>query len=184
MKKCLVTGDNFPQFTYHPNPFFTSSIILDKNKKCICCGKVTGYIYTGAVYSIDDLSDSLCPWCIANGAAHEKFDAKFISYIGGSLLNKSVEEELLYRTPAYSPWQSVYWHICCNEPAEYWGTVDSYDILKNQWGSGIVSLRENMKNLSDEDFDFYIKSLSPDGLAAYIFRCKVCREVFIHTDCD
>jgi uncharacterized protein CbrC (UPF0167 family) len=69
---------SLPDFRYHPDPIRSGSIVLSE-ERCRCCRKARGYIYTGPVYSEEDgLDDQLCPWCIADGAAHRKFDATFI----------------------------------------------------------------------------------------------------------
>ena len=49
---------------------------------CVCCGERRGYIYAGPVYSERELSDSLCPWCIADGSAHSRFGAEFTDAAG------------------------------------------------------------------------------------------------------
>ena len=37
-----------------------------------------GFIHTGpACGSDDDLRGEICPWCLADGAVHKKFDAEF-----------------------------------------------------------------------------------------------------------
>ncbi|MFF3656165.1 CbrC family protein [Streptomyces olivochromogenes] len=34
-------------------------------------------MYTGPVYSVDDLAERLCPWCIADGTAAGRYEATF-----------------------------------------------------------------------------------------------------------
>lgn len=44
---------------------------------CQGCGKARGFVYVGPVYSVEELNDALCPWCIADGSAAEAFGASF-----------------------------------------------------------------------------------------------------------
>jgi hypothetical protein len=67
---------DLPKFRYHPDPVETGNI-KESDNLCASCGNARGYIYTGPVFSIDELDDCICPWCIADGNAHEKFDASF-----------------------------------------------------------------------------------------------------------
>src|SRR5437867_876141 len=64
----------FPEFPYHPDPRATGSVVVS-DTSCVACGQSRGFVYAGPVYSQDELIDSLCPWCIADGSAAEKYDA-------------------------------------------------------------------------------------------------------------
>ena len=66
-----------PTFRYHPDPLSTGSIEESENT-CGCCGESRGYIYTGPVYTAEELHAPICPWCIASGAAHARFNAEFV----------------------------------------------------------------------------------------------------------
>lgn len=105
-----MPAEPLPAFKYHPHPLQTGSI-KKSSKKCICCGKSRGYVYVGPVYCADDLADAICPWCIADGSAHEKFDASLTDEegIGGGgewdEVPEKVIEEVAYRTPGFSGWQ-------------------------------------------------------------------------------
>ena len=58
-----------------------------------------------------ELDDAICPWCIADGAAHSKFDASFTddAGVGGyeetDSAPESIKEEVAYRTPGFIGWQ-------------------------------------------------------------------------------
>lgn len=101
-----------PEFIYHPNPLETGSI-KESEAQCECCGKVTGYIYSGPAFSEVELDDCICPWCIANGEAHKKFDVEFTDYDGigdyGSWeeVTENIKEEISFRTPAFCGWQQA-----------------------------------------------------------------------------
>jgi len=66
-----------PVFRYHPNPIASGSIVAS-GAQCVRCEQRRGFIYAGPSYCEVELDVALCPWCIADGSAHEKFDASFV----------------------------------------------------------------------------------------------------------
>lgn len=115
---------DLPKFKYHPRPF-SSGAILESDDVCECCGQSQGYIYDGPVYCIDEV-DRVCPWCIADGSAHSKWDAEFIdayfrdSYGDAPELAQDIVAEVLQQTPGVvGALQSVMWWVHCGEPAEF-----------------------------------------------------------------
>jgi uncharacterized protein len=150
-----------------------------------CFGYIdkNGDIYTGSVHADTDLNDALCPWCIADGSAHRRFGAEFVDLFDGNV-PKAMEEEVRFRTPSYTPWQQICWHVCCGEPAEYWGMADKLSI-RPEWAGAIPSIRAQIKPADDRELEAYLGSLSTDrGPSAYVFRCKTCRQLYAHTDFD
>ena len=65
-----------PSFCYHPDPIATGSI-KPSPTTCICCGQARGFIYVASVYCLDSFREQLCPWCIADRSAAERYDAMF-----------------------------------------------------------------------------------------------------------
>ncbi len=63
-----------PVFTYHPHPLETGAIKAS-DATCECCSKARGFVYTASIYCADEV-ECVCPWCIADGSAAEKFDGK------------------------------------------------------------------------------------------------------------
>ncbi len=73
-----------PQFTYHPNPLATGSVVASETVGQ-ACGRARGYIYGGPVYGGPagmDLDNVICPSCIANGTAHQGFSVEFTDAAG------------------------------------------------------------------------------------------------------
>jgi uncharacterized protein len=99
-----------PKFKYHPDPIATGSI-GHSDAECRCCGQSRGLIYLGGVYAIEELTDCICPWCIADGSAHAKFDAEFSDatgvgdYVKPSPVSPAIVEEVASRTPGFTGWQ-------------------------------------------------------------------------------
>ncbi len=67
---------SFPEFPYHPDPRGTG-FVVESETRCLACGTVRGYIYTGPVFAVEELDEAFCPWCIADGTAAARFDAEF-----------------------------------------------------------------------------------------------------------
>ena len=105
---------------YHPDPVRTGAVTAS-DVPCISCGRARGYIYVGPVSADEDLADRICPWCIADGTAHEQFRAEFIDPegVGGygtwESVPVSVVRRLVERTPGFSGWQQERWFTCCGD---------------------------------------------------------------------
>src|SRR4051812_33067835 len=102
-----------PEFRYHPDPVDTGSV-APSDAECARCGEQRGFIYTGPVYAEEDLGDALCPWCIADGSAHESLGATFVdSEAFTADTSDAVIAEICERTPGFSAWQPEEWPSCC-----------------------------------------------------------------------
>jgi len=64
----MASRQPLPSFKYHQDPIATGSVRAS-DTRCLACGQVRGFIYTGPVYDTDDLEKAICPWCIADGSA-------------------------------------------------------------------------------------------------------------------
>ncbi len=168
---------DLPVFNYHPDPVRSGSI-KTSGETCRCCGEARGYIYTGPVYAQENLDESICPWCIADGRAHDKFDAAFIDEAAlPEELPEATMEELVQRTPGYSAWQSEQWFACCGDAMRFSEPV------------GVLELRTRYRELEfavlgNIIYDLHVsgsaatrilESLNKDkGPTAYIFQCGHC----------
>lgn len=177
-----------PKFKYHPDPI-ASEVIVKSDVECKSCGKVRGYIYTGPVYSKENLHGQICPWCIADGSAHEKFDAKFTAYdyIGNfgewEPVSKEIKDEVAFRTPGFSGWQQEKWWTHCNDAAAFIG-LTGMDKINKLPGDVIAELRkadDNEDSLYDDDYERLSEIDSP---TAYIFKCLHCGKYGGYTDRD
>lgn len=97
--------DDLPRFKYHPDPV-QSGVVKKSGAVCVSCSRARGWIYTGPVYAKDELDRRLCPWCIADGSAAQRFDASFgdVEGLAGQVA-ADVLDEVLHRTPGYVTWQ-------------------------------------------------------------------------------
>jgi len=175
-----------PIFKYHPDPLATGSIVKS-DVECRCCGRKTGYIYAGPVYAEEELDQTICPWCIADGSAAEKFDATFTDESGigdGEVtVSSEVEEEVSRRTPGFSGWQQERWLACCDDAAAFLGPMGREELDK--LGSKAVDAVREECGLEDEEWTDYLKALNRDnGPTAYVFRCLHCGNLKAYSDCD
>jgi uncharacterized protein len=170
-------------FKYHPDPVLTGSLERS-NDECPACGSARGYRYVGPVYA-DDEAEGLCPWCIANGSAADKFDAEFTDVgwgVPGDVKDAAIEE-LAKRTPGFSGLQQEHWLYHCGDAAaflgpagfdELEGTPDALEMLLHEHDSDGWDLQES------ED---YVRRLASDGDAtAYLFKCLRCERHLAYSD--
>ncbi|MBI3968714.1 MAG: CbrC family protein [Chloroflexi bacterium] len=110
-----------PTFKYHPDPITTGAIVSSP-ATCLCCGQSRGYVYAGWPYCEAELDQQLCPWCIADGSAQERFGAKFIDDAiavgeGWDNVPAAARDEVVHRTPGIITWQGDQWYTCCGDAA-------------------------------------------------------------------
>ena len=178
-----------PEFRYHPDPLKTESIIASK-AVCACCGRARGYIYVGPVYAEQDLVEALCPWCIADGSAHEKFEACFTdeSGVGGygewEPVSNEVLAEVAYRTPGFSGWQQEQWWTHCGDAAAFIGRAGKAELLA-LGTDALAAIRESTGLPEGPEWQAFLAALDKDGSpTAYVFRCKTCGALGGYQDCD
>ncbi|WP_329340044.1 CbrC family protein [Streptomyces sp. NBC_01352] len=117
----MTDTEPLPAFPYHPDPVGTGSV-APSDAPCACCGLRRGYAYTGPVFSAADLSDPLCPWCIADGSAAERYEAQFTE-VDGRDVPMEVVHAVERRTPGFSGWQQERWLSHCGDAAVFLGYV-------------------------------------------------------------
>ena len=169
---------DLPIFKYHPDPVSTGSIETS-TKTCLACGLTRGYIYKGQPYAEEELIDAFCPWCIADGTAHEKFEAEFVDaasvgdYGAWEPVSEEIATEVAYRTPGFTGWQQERWFTHCADAAEFLGLVGKPELIA--FGpTAIAAIKEEI-GFEGEDWDDYFESLDKDGEpTAYLFRCRRC----------
>ncbi len=169
---------NLPHFRYHPRPLKTGSIIESK-RMCAVCGQARGYVYSGPVYAVSESIVSVCPWCIADGTAHQELGVEFVdaASIGGgdrwAPVPEAVIEEVTFRTPGFDSWQGEKWFTHCDDAAAFLGVV-GYRELQRAGPQALEAIRLDT-GLSGKQWDAFLRSLDRDGSpTAYLFRCLHC----------
>ncbi len=164
---------SLPKFEYHEDPI-KSGVFEKYTGNCSCCGEQKGWRYIGPFYSIKEV-ENICPWCIEDGSAAEKFDGEFVD--DGALEkvgDKSKLEVLLRKTPGYFSAQGDPWPAHCNDFCKLLGLTNwreleplvgelQYDLEETQKNNGL-KYKEMVKELSREH--------SP--LWAHLFVCSHC----------
>src|SRR5262249_60611299 len=90
-------------------------------------GQAGGVHLTGPGVAAEEYGERNCPWCIADGSAHQKLGASFTDEIGvggGGMWDqvpRAVVEEVAYRTPGFCGWQQEQWWTHCGDAAQFFG---------------------------------------------------------------
>jgi len=184
---------NLPQFKYHPNPLETGAFETGDAQECDCCGQTVSIYYTGPFYSIDEIN-ALCPFCIANGSAAEKFDGTFQDYASidgispnpsepNILTNDDATEEVCTRTPGYRGWQQEVWLTHCNDCCAFVGYVGWDEIQQMGLTDEIADdLAKNSEFYTIEDVQKYCRNNG--DMQGYLFQCLHCKKHRLHMDCN
>lgn len=185
---------DLPIFRFHSDPLASESIV-ESDVECICCKTAGGYVYSGPCWGEGDvdLDDHLCPWCIADGAAHRKFGVTFTEEIQQwdseeeryvpVQLPPELEAEILHRTPGFNTWQSGYWLSCCGTPAVFLGYAGKVELL-GKWAGAYDAVLKETNYGPGENWNAWLENLEKDGSpSAYIFRCSQCQRFLAYSDC-
>lgn len=135
-------------------------------------------IYTASVYAEESLEDSICPWCIADGSAAQKFEATFsddIPLIEAGLPD-DVIEEVTTRTPGFNSWQQETWQSCCEDACEFHGDAPRAELLELQGDA----LAETLAACEWDESIWtpFVQGYQPGGNpAVYKFVCRHCGKV-------
>ena len=121
-----------PTFLHHRDPIASGSVIRSE-EVCDCCRTARGVVYSGSTYCLAD--PTLCPWCIADGSAHEKFDAYFFDadFVDENFerieVSEQARQEVLNRTIGFATFNPIGWWVHCGEPAEYVRRDEPYEMI-------------------------------------------------------
>ncbi|HSI13720.1 MAG TPA: CbrC family protein [Chthoniobacter sp.] len=175
---------SLPKFTYHPDPVATGSIEVS-DAECLSCEQARGYIYVCNTYSEEEIEEAICPWCIADGSASEKFEATFSD--DAPLVDEGIDEEIVEevtrRTPGFFSWQQDVWLCCCDDACEFHGDPSREQLAKLK-GSALEEVLEQFSWTEEEWADF-LKVYEPgESPAIYHFICRHCRKSRYGMDTD
>ncbi len=172
-----------PQFRYHPDPLGSGSIEAS-DAECECCGRARGYLYTIAVYTQHTMRNALCPWCIADGSAHRRFQATFVD--DHSLAGKvpaPVVDEVTQRTPGYASWQSEEWPVCCHDAAAFLTPAGYAEIQARGLEGEVLEHIVYAMGTSGAAATRLLHALDRDhGPTAYLFQCLHCQRTLVNID--
>jgi uncharacterized protein CbrC (UPF0167 family) len=180
-----MSSTPLPAFRYHPDPIASGSVIAS-DATCACCDQPRAFVYDGPVYSEEELDGVLCPWCVADGSAHEKFDATFVdSEAIADGMSDAARDEIEFRTPGFSTWQSEHWPACCDDAAAFIGPVGIAEIrarFRELEGAALSHIIYKM-GISGGAATRLLQSLDREkGPTAYVFKCLKCETAHFHID--
>lgn len=179
-KQRTELSQSLPHFIYHPDPLATGAFVEGEAKVCPSCGKESNVYYDLIPYCIDNI-ENLCPFCIANGLAAEKFDAEFVQDAEWSGQTNPEKDKLLFcQTPGYSSWQGENWLSCCQDYCAYLGTVGTKEL--KEMGIAEQVLADYEERGEYQDIEEYL--VKDGSLCGYLFRCLHCQKYQIWVDAD
>jgi uncharacterized protein CbrC (UPF0167 family) len=170
-----------PAFRYSPDAL-SLGIIKKESTHCPVCDQHRDYVYEGPFYSEEEV-EGICPWCIKDGSAAEKFTGEFQDAASCEEVDK--EEyiiELTTRTPGYSGWQQEQWLSHCGDFCAFKGVAGWKELehLKAELHYDITNILSD-PDLTQEDLQQLQKGGSPQG---YLFQCLHCGEYRLCVDAD
>ncbi|GHF36747.1 hypothetical protein HNQ07_001283 [Deinococcus metalli] len=116
--------DPLPDFRYYADPYGDRTII-EEDITCRVCGAQRAWKYDGVLYAADEL-DAICPWCVANGHAAEKFDGCFQDVMFPEAASEESVLWVLMRTPSVASWNPFEWPEHCGECCRYIGDLRNH----------------------------------------------------------
>lgn len=178
--------EKLPQFKYSPNAY-EIGVFEQEEGTCSICNQERELRYTGSFYSVET-PDYICPWCIEDGSAAQKYKGEFNDFAGiegasldeKALIPKELSLQASERTPSYISWQQEEWMSHCSEPCAFIGYADGETIKPI-----IDELKPDIEERFGYDVDFVLENLTKDGsMVGYLFQCVNCGKHRLHIDFD
>jgi uncharacterized protein len=181
-----------PNFKYSPNAY-ELDIFEKKEGICSICEQTRNLKYTSSFYCTGN-PEYICPWCIENGKAAEKYKGVFNDYFGIEGVNydedsptmseTTLDKDLLLKitnmTPSYTSWQQEVWLTHCKEPCAFIGYADKETIKPY-----LEELKDDIESNEGYGAEVIKTHLSKNGsLVGYLFQCTICGNHRLHVDCD
>lgn len=125
-----VNEMELPMFRYFPDPVGNRAIVR-KDATCPCCGAARDHMYVGPIYCGRTDVQEVCPWCIADGSAAEKWSATFndLRLDTPAGVPNEVVREIAERTPGYETWQGNRWLFSPKDAMIFLGEVVGKQLL-------------------------------------------------------
>ncbi len=168
-----------PEFKYNPRAY-DLGLFKRGEFTCDCCGEQTDMIYGSGIYTAHDPQPKVCPECLANGAAAEKFSAQFVNSGDSAVTDEEKIDELLHRTPGYPSWQGDFFPACCGDFCAFIEDVGTAELEE----MGIADeVFEDWEARGGDPYDREVL-VAVGSTAGYLFQCLHCGRYHLHVDND
>ena len=176
-----------PVFPYSPNAYAIS--FEEVAGVCDCCGEPRTLRYLCSFHCAGDAPDYLCPWCIADGRAVERFQGDFIGWSDIEGVSPDPADppptipreqllEICERTPGYFSWQQPVWLTHCNTPCAFLGYAGREDLAPI-----LDEVRPDVEAVNPRDAGWVLQHLARDGMmVGCLFQCLQCGQHRLHVD--
>jgi uncharacterized protein CbrC (UPF0167 family) len=179
-----VTDEALPTFRYYRDPVGDGTI-QPSPEVCDACSRARGFLVTSTVHGADVPADvSLCPWCVADGTAHDRFGASYNEVDPGAGAEATAEAET--RTPGFATWQDWEWPTHCGDVAVYVGQPTAAQMRANP--EALAALRADLAQWEwgrdPQALEDFVDALGTGSPAAYLFECPRCGAQLVRWDED
>ncbi len=173
-----------PKFKYNPNCYENgvfSKVENDQQIECQCCGQKIEEYYLESVYCRDNV-EIICPKCVADGTAAEKYNGTFIQ--DAESIENSIDKtnELFCRTPGMITWQGEYWLSHCNDYCAFVEDVGTKELEEMGIADEVFADYAQMNEYDIDDVRSYL--VKKGNMSGYLFRCLHCGKYRIWVDAD
>lgn len=165
----MTSPMKLPVFEYFPG-FEAEGCLSAEGGTCPCCEEERSHIYEGPIYSTFDIA-KVCPWCIENGSAAEKWEASFndVRDVPNGV-PADVVKRITSRTPGYVTWQGNTWLFSQSDALAFVGEVSGDELLAESDTGKITACRNALAEWGIGD-DFDLADITIAGQpAVYLFR--------------
>ncbi len=169
----VATDDESLRFRYHPDPV-TSGVFVPAEAPCPLCGIQREHEYVGPCYAAQEVAH-LCPECIANGTAANRYGLEFVDPGGPEAGPDSRHlDELLHRTPGYFSAQGDPWPAHCGDYCALVGKVGRPEVegLLGELEEDLQRIAQRLGIPQATVLEELAREHSP--LWAHLFRCLGC----------
>jgi uncharacterized protein CbrC (UPF0167 family) len=164
--------DSLPQFKYNPNAVKLGIIKMGKTN-CPVCEKERPAFYNGSFYAVAEV-EGICPWCIQDGSAAQKYDGAFLDAAACEPVEKKEYlMELITRTPGYTAWQQESWLSHCGDFCalkDYVGWTEIKE-LKDELVADLDQIKSDF-GLTQDELETHLKNNG--HMQGYLFQCIHC----------
>ena len=93
-----------------------------------------------------------------------------------------MKDELVYRTPGFTGWQSNYWWTHQGDAGVFIDYAGKDELL--EYGPELIQQLKADSGMDDEEWDYVFQGMSKNGtVLAYVFQCRKTGKYGGYWDC-